>query len=291
MTDWWDSALFELDGLEFGRVPSPLRTFSWDAGDLTYRARDWDRPHTPGRILGLEQTNAPTWRIGLRTLAGGEVGAHEQVARLAAVWVPPADRALVVLRYRLAERWRRVYGRPRRMVLPTTGFLAHLGRADVVAEFDLASPLHFSDDASTVRLPIVPASPHGLRFTAVGGPPLRWASADGEPAVRAVTVGGDAPAPVTVTVHGPLSAGWVRIGGTTVRLGVDLAYDEQVTVDALAMSITRGDGASWPGALAASTRMADLYLPPGTHDAYLGGIDVTGTAWASVTWRDAWRSL
>lgn len=283
MSDW-----IEVSGVRVGDG-SAFGIAEWDRGDRVLVTHDAVRPNAGGRILGRDVQDAPEWSFVLYSRTSGQQ-LLTALRALAVAWSRSTG-DVIPLRFDAGYGVRRVYGRPRAFHESSTPHGREAGVLTVDATFRLSSPLHFSDDASTVRLPIVPASPHGLRFTAVGGPPLRWASADGEPAVRAVTVGGDAPAPVTVTVHGPLSAGWVRIGGTTVRLGVDLAYDEQVTVDALAMSITRGDGASWPGALAASTRMADLYLPPGTHDAYLGGIDVTGTAWASVTWRDAWRSL
>lgn len=287
---WWDSAIFELAGLEFGHARGRLRTFGWDVGVAGYRALDVDRPGGAGRILGRELAVAPSWTLAVRTLAGDEVGAQAAVAELVQAWEPPSrPLATVPLRYRLAGRWRRVYGRPRGVALPTTDVLVHRGRADITCTFDLSHPSHFSDSLRQVVLGVAPASSHGLVFPAT--PPFSWASMTGEPVVRDLVAGGDAPSPLSVTFRGPVSRPWVQVGDVRVQVTGDLAYDEAVTIDALAGTITRQDGAAWPSMLSPATRLADLWVAPGVHEVMFGGVDVTGTATATIAWRDAWRSL
>lgn len=286
---WWDSAIFELGGLEFGHARGRIRTFSWESSGLEYRSQDADRPGGDGAIFGTDRRRAGSWAIGLRTLAEDEAGAQSAVADLVRVWQPPEGALTTApLRYRLADRWRRVYGRPRAISLPTTDILVHGGRADIEATFDLADPLHYSDAESSLSLGIVPASSAGLAFPTA--PPFTWRS-DGAPQSRFAVVGGDAPAPLRVTFTGPVVRPWVRVGGVLVELTGSLAYDEVVTVDARAMTITRADGDSVPGMLGARVRLVDLRLPPGEHEVTFGGSDLTGTATATVAWRDAFRSL
>lgn len=287
---WWDSAIFELGGFEFGHARGTIRTFGWDTSGIAYRSQDVASPSGDSVLMGRDRRAGGSWALRLRTLSGGgEAGAQAHVAELVRVWQPPPGPIVTVpLRYRLAGRWRRVYGRPRGISLPTTDIMVHQGRAEVEATFDLADPLHYSDAESSLSLGIVSASSAGLAFPTA--PPFTWRS-DGAPQSRFAVVGGDAPAPLRVTFTGPVVRPWVRVGDVLVQLTGELAYDETLTVDARLMTITRADGASVPGMLAPRTRMVDLRLPPGEHEVTFGGSDLTGTATATVAWRDAWRSL
>lgn len=286
------AAVFELRGLEFGHARGPLRTFGWTSGPLDYLTEDSDRPTIGGVVPGRDVRRSRSWVIELRTLAAArdEAGAQELVAALAAMWHPDglAPGEEVTLRYLLAGRWRRVFGRPRRLEPPSTDVLVRQGRADVTVTFDLTDPLHYSDDEQRVSLGIVPASSAQVRFPTA--PPFRWTSA-GEPTVRGAVVGGDVETPMTVRFFGPSSRPWVRVSGVLVQVTGDLAHDQELVVDARRLLITRGDGVPVPGMLTPATRLADLRLAPGVHEVTYGGTDVTGTSRVEVTWRDAWRSL
>jgi hypothetical protein len=285
------AAVFNLRGLEFGHPRGPLRTFGWAPGSLDYLTRDLDRPGVGGMVPGRDVRRGRSWEIWLRTLADDRdaAGAHDLVAALAAVWHSDdlSTGEDVSLRYLLAGRWRRVYGRPRRFVLPSTDVMVRQGRADVTVTFDLTDPLHYSEDEQRVPLGIVPASSAQLRFPTA--PPFRWTS-EGEQTVRGATVGGDAATPMTVRFFGPVSRPWVRVGGVLVQVLGDVAYDQVLELDARRLLITV-NGVPTPGMLSPATRFADLRLAPGVHEVVYGGTDVTGTSRVEVAWRDAWRSL
>ena len=283
--------LFDLDGFTFGHATGPLRLMDWDAGSLGIDARDVEQPVRDGLLFGRDRGLAPVWTFTLTTLTADETTAREALDAFAQAWRPPSSTtplAHSVLRYYLNGRWRRAYGRPRTITLPTSGSAMRTGRATIVATFQLADPLHYSDAESSLSLGIVPASSAGLAFPTA--PPFTWRS-DGAPQSRFAVVGGDAPTPLRVMLTGPVVRPWVRVGDVLVQLTGELAYDETLTVDARLMTITRADGASVPGALAPRTRMADLRLSPGSHEVTFGGSDLTGTATATVAWRDAFRSL
>ena len=286
------AAVFELRGFEFGHARGPLRTFGWTQDPLDYLTEDVDRPGIGGTVSGRDLPRGRSWEIWLRTLAAGrdEAGAQDLVADLAAVWHPDglAPGQDIALRYLLAGRWRRVFGRPRRMELPSTDLMTRQGRADVTATFDLSDPLHYSDDEQQVSLGIVPATSAQVRFPTA--PPFRWTS-DGEPTVRGAVVRGDAPAPITARFYGPVARPWVRVGGVLIQVLGNLAYDQQLVIDGRRALVTRGDGTPWSGMVAPATRLADLRMAPGVHEVVYGGTDVTGTSRVEVAWRDAWRSL
>ncbi|TKR27130.1 hypothetical protein FA014_01875 [Cellulomonas hominis] len=284
MTDW-----FELDGVPFG-AGAPWGVAEWDRGSRTLVTQDVVLQARDGRVFGRDREDGPEWTFMLRPsdVDGGELLA--ELARLRTAWEGPRGSLLdeAVLRYATGGRTRRVFGRPRRFAEASAPHEREAGLADVQATFQLSDPLHYDDEESSIDLGIVPASSALLRFPTA--PPFRWTSEGGQ-TVRGAVVGGDAPTPVTIRFHGPVARPWVRIGGVVVQVFGDLAWDQQLVVDARRLLITRGDGAPWPGMLSPTTRMADLRLAPGTHGVTFGGTDLTGTSRVEVAWRDAWRSL
>lgn len=284
------SPLFELAGVEFGPGCDVL-VREFDPGAAAVASADVESPISSGVMPGRDRRRGATWLFSLFTNERDEVAAREAVRPLLAAWASGEDlRPLetLELRYRVADRWRRVYGRPRSFASPPPSVPLAQGRGDVNAEFFVSDPLHYSDAESVLQLGIVPASSAGLVFPTA--PPFTWRS-DGAPQTRLAHVSGDAPTPLRVTFAGPVVRPWVRVGQVLVELTGELAYDETVTVDSRLMTITRADGASVPGMLGARVRLVDLRLPPGEHEVTFGGSDLTGTATATLAWRDAWRSL
>ena len=108
-------------------------------------------------------------------------------------------------------------------------------------------------------------------------------------------MGGTAPAPFVEVIHGPITNPWIAGPGWRFDFLTTLAYDQTLTVDTRpwAQTVLRNDGASLAGTLTrASTALSDARLLPG-GGAWLtfGGIDGTGTATCSVSWRPTYRSL
>ncbi|QUC01226.1 hypothetical protein [Cellulosimicrobium cellulans] len=283
---------FEVAGVGFGTRPGDLVLVrSFEPGTQDLENQDAANPVGDGVLVGRDRARATTWSWELFTNERDEPSARAAVAPLAAAWrsataLPPGE--LMTLRYFVAGRWRRVYGRPRRWAPPVSGPALAAGRADVVCDFRVTDPLHYDDDEQTVTLQIVPPTTGGLLAPLVA--PLSTARSSA-PAARFITVRGDAPAPVRVTFHGPVKDPWVRGTGWEVGLVGSIAYDGRVVVDTRTTTVLRADGASVAGMLSRRTRLAELRLAPGPHELTFGGIDPTGTAAATVAWRDAHYSL
>lgn len=281
---------FTLDDYAFGTEDHEVWVQELDLGTRAPVARDEHIQGGLGRMMGRDGEDAPEWTFDLRVRAGDQT--YDALGRLRAAWQGPAEPgALSVLRYALPGRQRRVYGRPRRFT-PDTDAVRHawhFGRAPVLATFQLADPRHFDDVARSVTLSIVPASVGGLEAPLVA--PLSTVRSSA-PRAGVVDVHGDAPAPVTVTFRGPITDPWVTGPGWQVGLSGALADDQTVTIDALAATATlTPGGASVGGRLTRQTRLRDAALRPGQQELAFGGSDETGTATATVTWRDAWWSL
>jgi len=281
---------FELDGYAFGTEDHEVWVQTLDLGTREQLTADAPISGGVGRVMGRDSEDAPEWTFDLRVRRGG--GTFDALGRLRAAWQGHAEPgALSVLRYSLPGRVRRVYGRPRRFT-PDADAVRHAwhhGRAPVLASFQLADPRVFDDVARSVTLSVVPASVGGLEAPLVA--PLSTVRSSA-PRAGLVDAAGDAPAPVTVTFQGPITDPWVRGPGWEVGLSGHIAYDQTVTVDALAATATLSPGgASVGGRLTRRTRLRDAVLRPGQQELTFGGSDQTGTATVTISWRDAWWSL
>jgi hypothetical protein len=220
--------------------------------------------------------------------------ALETAAALAKAWRAGIDTVPGVvfpLRYFTGGRLRRAYGRPRRFAGPGPDLMTRSGAAKITADFQCADELHSDDVEQSLTLTVVgTAAGGGYVLPAV----LPTLTAPGAQRQGVVTVGGDAPAPFEVTVHGPVSAPWVSGPGWRLDFPtLSLAYDRAVTVSTYpwALTVLRDDGADLSGSLALTSRLLSARLRPGAATITFGGVDPTNTATATVRWRPAWWSL
>lgn len=283
---------FDLDGHQFG-AGTPIRVRSFDPGPRVVADQDARLPagHL-GRHMGRDTEDGPEWTWDLIIKGGGGAATFDTVQALTTAWKRSHGPGEVsVLRYALPGRMRRVYGRPRRWAATKDAvrYGWHYDHYPVLATFQLADPRIFDDVARSVTLSVVPASVGGLEAPLVA--PLSTVRSSA-PRAGLVDAAGDAPAPVVVTFQGPITDPWVRGPGWEVGLSGHIAYDQTVTVDALAATATLSPGgASVGGRLTRRTRLRDAVLRPGQQELTFGGSDQTGTATVTITWRDAWWSL
>lgn len=236
--------------------------------------------------LGVDTVDDPTDRHAANL---GRVGALRAAWRADSVRTTPGGYAM--LRTRTAGRTRVFFGRPRRMA-PTNAKLVRQGYTSVIADFQCVDDLVYDDLLRQVDVRLAAPSSGGL-LAPLASPLSTVAASAGLPG--AFTIGGTAPAWVAVTVHGPVSEPEVRIAGQwSTKLLTTLFYDTTVTVDPQPWSrqASTGTGASVAGTLSRdSRRLSAMRLPPGTYQLVLSGTDATGTARASVSWRDCWTWL
>ncbi|KRE79943.1 hypothetical protein [Arthrobacter sp. Soil763] len=264
-----------------------VRGFNPGAADLV--VTDAQRSGRDGVIVGEDFLGAAVWAFDITTRAGDETGALAADASLHAEWNNPAVRSspntTVPLSYLASGRWRRVYGRPGKYAGINGDTLSRLGMGRITCDFRVTDPLHYDEDESTVRLTIVPATTGGLQTPFVF--PLSTVRSSA-PRAGTVTNGGDAATPLKVVFRGPITDPWVRATGLEVGLVGTLAYDQTVTVDPLAGTIT---GLPAGVNVTRKTRLTGTLLPPGVTELTFGGTDPTGTATATLAWRNAYTSI
>lgn len=278
---------FEFAGFRFGGAAPQVIVEDWDRGEGGVEDQDALLPGSPTFMVGSDTPIPPVWTFELVTNVTGVDAAMALAGEMGALWRSAEWRKPGVvgkLKYRVGSDERVVFGRPRRFTPPNADVVGLHGAARFMCDFQLTDVRSFSDVVSEVSLSLVPESSGGLVFPLVF--PVTTTVTGG---VRAgfVTNFGSAPAPVTVTFKGPVKNPRIYTDEWEIGISGNLAYDETVTVDALALSVVNQAGANVGGRLTRGTRLRDAALVPGQSEVRFTGGDSTGTARATVSWRDA----
>lgn len=262
----------------------------FDPGEMTLREQSTPSPSSDEVTFGREYQTPPVWTFDIAALAEDPADVADVLAALAHAWRPAALRepgAVVEMTVATAGGDRLVYGRPGRFV-PDSGATPDAGT--VLATFRLADPLVYDATARTLELDLLTAAGGSVILPAVL--PWRLGAAAGT-RQGVITVAGLAPVPMQITFLGPTtgtaSGLWARGAGWRVDLDMDLAFDQSVTVDTRAHTVTRSDGLSMISA--ASGRFLSARLTPGVQEVAWGASDPTATARMVLTWREATRTL
>lgn len=283
---------FELDGVVFG-LYAPITVSDWQPGSPALRSNDVDNPVGDGVRMGRTIRGATTWNFSLSVDGSDEDDGWAILARLAKAWdgdwVHAEPDRVVPLRYRVAGQTRVVYGQPRQWT-PVVNNLSMLGRIDVEAQFVLVDHRSYAD--TTQSEPLTLGIPLDLEAGHTVPTIVPWTSSAGDSRQEsAITIGGDVETPVWVTFFGPVDNAAIRVGGWTAQMAEHVYYADPVTIDGrpwVRTATKQSGGGSRVNPR--FTRMSKMWLPPGHHEVTFTGEDLTGTATALVSWRDAFRT-
>lgn len=287
---------FELDGFQFGGESDSVvvQPGGFDSGTANWRTQDQDNPSGDSLMFGRDFLTGPTWGFVLLSNEYTATDALDSLDAMATLWLNNASRstpgAVSTLRYNIGGRTRRVYGRPRRWNTAVTPGLWS-GVAPVIADFKRVDALHYDDALRTIQVSIIPATTGGL-LAPLAAPLSTLGGGERQGVID--SVGGSAPTPFIAVIEGPITSPWISGPGWKLTFLTTLAYDQSLTVDTRpwAKTILRQDGASLAGTLTrTSTPLAEALLKPGGAELIFGGIDATGTARCTVSWRPTYHSL
>lgn len=285
---------FELDDYAFGLgLPMLLVDGGFDPGSASWRTQDQPHAHGDGTTFGRDQLDGPTWAWELGTDQGDPASALKVLADFSKAWRATEARqtpgAVLALRYALAGRTRRVYGRPRRLAAPPNNKILS-GWIPVTCDFQTADALHYDDTEESLSVGITTSSAGGL--TSPLKEPLATVT-EGAETRTGINVGGDAPTWAVVSFTGPVSNPYVELGGWHCGLRGSLADGEEVTIDSRpwVRTAVRNDGASMGGRLDRKTYLDRMLLPPGGYEIVYGGGSSVATSTATVRWRSAFHAL
>ncbi|WGH21365.1 minor tail protein [Arthrobacter phage Emotion] len=282
---------FDLNGYKMG-LGYDVVVESFDPGSAEWITQDAVAPVGGRRNFGADYASGPTWVLDLATDTHDAASARAALAGAARAWRPsglatPGYEA--ILKYTIGGETRRVYGRPRKFA-PIANGVSASGVMLATAEFVTSEAFTHAEEARSLTVGLVPVESGGFTsplispITTVAGSQRQGLIDD---------VGGDAPAPMTITIQGPVSGPKVSSSGWYFSLpSLSLAYDQSVTIDTRKGTVRRNDGANLGGLLSrGSTRLVDARLKTGAVEFIYSGTDQTATSTATVTWRPTYHAL
>ncbi|WP_296249556.1 hypothetical protein [uncultured Stenotrophomonas sp.] len=291
-------------GIELGHTsgkPGDVLIENFDGSYSEIRSSDVAREGTDGVMPGRDFFGARTMSFDVATNRSTMRDARETLAALLYAWrdasIRSAPGVLVPLDYQAVDddRWRRVYGRPRRADDGDFGVLMRQGLGRVTLEFEVMDHRSFDggpDGERSVTVGQVEGSVGGgWSFPATF--PLAGSAISGTRA-GSVSVGGDAPSPALIEFRGP-GQGFQLRGNRNWHVGlkssVILADDEVITIDPFRGMVTDNFGNRRFAALDRRTPLTGVELSPGVENVFFSAVDQTRRAHAVIRWRDAYLSL
>lgn len=254
-------------------------------GSVEIVTDDARRPRADGMLVGRDFHSGRVVSMPLSCVGSSEAAVAEARDLLLQAWRADVIRrdpgALATL---TSERGRVAFGRPREISVDDEDSRFGVGR--VTADFVMVDPSWYGE-LQQAQVPFAQEPSGGVRF------PIRFpfrfiGTGSGE---RVAVVGGDVDTPVSAAFHGPILNPRLEVADMLIELSGSVAFDEVVTVDARSRTVTSSLGGSAAGMLTGrSTRLSALRLPPGEHAVVLRGTSESGTASATVSWRDAFAS-
>jgi hypothetical protein len=286
---------FELDGVVFGKgaaISVDGEDDSFDRGTDDVAAQDTYISGTESWAFGLDDNVPAPWAWAMHTdTAEFPDTALEDLAALERAWKNPDIRlrpqAVSTLRYRVANRTRRVFGRPG----PWRASLDNRimgGLSRIECEFRRADRLYYGDEQISTDITATPADPTGF-FTPLVFPLSTLAGAPRQGTI-ASGGGGNVPAPFEVTFYGPESgsATGIRLRATEWSLGLRglLGPGDVLKISTFPFG-PRAELNGQPtvaGLVDASVALREIRIPVEGDTLWFDSVDATGTARCVVSW-------
>ncbi|GGW95305.1 hypothetical protein [Streptomyces noursei] len=269
-TDTGDTPLPRADGIRFGQDYRSAATITFEIG-----------------VDAVDDATTQRARHGANLNRLSVMGQAWDAEALRRRFATPA-----VLSTVQGGRGRRFYGRPRKWA-PAGSKLTRQGYTPVVATFACQDATAYDEVEQRTRVDIAPPPHRGLV-----GPlttPLTMTGESSGKVAGVVMVGGTRPTWPLITIYGPITQPVCEVVGRwKVSLDLTLGEGEQIVIDPRpwARTVLRNGSASVAGSLyRGSPRLEEMRLPIGRQDFVLRGTDLTGTAYMTIAWRDAYAYL
>jgi len=265
----------------------------FDPGSLDWLTQDSDNPTNGVTGFGRDVATGPTWTWSLHVNEDDTASGLAALRVLRAAWrarqIAGTPGAVTAVRYRVGDRVRRVYGRPRNFAAPPDNRLIS-GLVPITSSFKCADDRVYDDVESMISL--------GASDTSTVGSfvfPVKFPTSTLSQKVQRqqAVVDGDAPTYPVIRIQGPVTNPIIETDTWTLPLDLSLGPTESVVIDTRPwnLSVRRNDGASMVDALPRRQRFADLVLTPGNHDIEFRASSTSSSTSCAVAWRSAYDSI
>lgn len=283
-----------IDGMVFGiGADVSLDADGFLPGEDDWEDQDQDNPTRGGTGFGRDVLKGPTWGWNLHTNGVDTATALEALGRFKSAWrakdIRQKPGAVTVMRYRLNGRYRRIWGRPRRLAAPPTNEILS-GKIPITVDFKAADSYTYDDEDKVLTLTLQQGSTGGFVFPLA----FPFTTLPVGLAQQQAVVGGDADTYPVVRFRGPVVNPSLETDDWTLALDLSIGAGDYVEVDLRPWAMTamyNGDY-SVAGALGRRQYMAKMKFQPGagTMMVYRGVSDSTSST-CEVRWSDAWNSI
>lgn len=284
------------DGFVFGiGAEVSVNAEGFDPGENEWIIQDTVNSRRGVNAFGRDVLGGKTW-VWESHVDRGEVDeALDTLQRFSAAWeledLMKQPGAQTALRYQLAGRDRRIYGRPRRFAAPPSNRILS-GYVPVTHDFKLVDARSYDDDESSALISYSSTIEAG-GFTLPAVFPL-VTSANVGTGTTQINVDGNAKTYPIIRFNGPWTNPAIITPDWELAWFGGLAADEWVEIDTRPWRLTvlNQSGASAVEGLSRRVFLEDVVLKPSSQPQItLDGISTSGTATASIRWRNAWTSL
>lgn len=281
------------DGVPFGiGLDVSIPDAGFDPGTEEWVTQDTDDQARGVTHFGKDFLQGPTWIWSMFTNREDTVEALASLGELKTAWrglaVVNTPGANAAMRYRVGDRVRRVYGRPRRFSAPPDNKIL-FGQIPITADFKCVDAYTYADEATTVTLTPQLGPPPSIVFPLVF--PIHFTPA--VPSTVAANVGGDAATYPFGRIEGPVTNPYIQTDRWTMTINTTLLDDDYIDFDLRPWvgTIVKNGTESVAGLIGRKQWLEDMFLLPGENTFAFGGTSSSSGATALVSWRDAYNSL
>ena len=261
-------------------------------GGPDWYTEDSENPLNGATQFGADHLLGPSWQWDLHVNRDQVANATKTLGELATAWRGQMVRseigAVLCIRYQLAGRVRRIYGRPRRFEYSPNNQILN-GMIPVAADFKCADANTYDDEwSSTVAaLEITPTG--GLVFPTI----FPSTSLPGGSRDTAFVVDGDAETYPIIRFDGPITNPSIETADWSIALDITLNDGEFVEIDTRPWvnTVLMNGSVNASGALGKRQWLSNIRLQPGPFDFVYRGSAASAGATCEVRWRSAWNSI
>jgi hypothetical protein len=280
-------------GVAFG-MGQPIHCMAdgFDPGTNDLITQDADNPFTGSTAMGRDVRKGSTFTWSLFVNGTTEEDSTASLETLAQAWsgegVIDKPGAYLILRYALAGRTRRVYGRPRRFSQTMDNRILS-GMIPITCDFQRVSPLFFGDAPEIDTLDLVAESAGGVVFPVVF-PIISLPSGSDEGELH---VGGTRKTYPIIRFTGPIVNPELITSAWSLKLNTTILEDDWIEIDTRpwVMTVRRKSGASVAGVVDPRLSLSKILLTPGNQSMTLRGLSATNTATCTIKRYPAYASI
>lgn len=284
------------DGFVFGiGAEVSLNEDGWDPGENEWLAQDAQNTRRGINSFGRDVLGAKTWVWESHVNGELEYDAADILDRFSAAWMPellarePGQMSAV--RYSLAGRVRRIFGRPRRFAAPPTNLILG-GYIPVTHDFQTVDSFTYDDVESSVEIPYA-SSTEGGGIVLPAQMPILSLPSEGTGQDQ-ISIGGTARAYPIVRFNGPWTNPAIDTGDWVLSWNGSIPDGDWVEIDCRpwALTVKNRSGSSMVDGLSRRTWLEDCWFAPGSRPQIaLDGVALGGAASATIRWRNTWTSI